>query len=120
MNVEIVEFYLIKRNTTSQKLEGSLRVRLTDFGIQLLGIYVTKSKTGWFFRTPHGRGTDPKTGATVYFPFLTFDDKQQHTVFMQAVREKGIPFIEKKLADLDAAADVAAESTNEEVVINKN
>jgi hypothetical protein len=118
MNVEVVDFYLIKRNDAAGKLEGEIRIRLPDFGLHLLGIYVSKSKDFWFFKLPGGRGTHHQTGKSVRFPFFSFEDKDQHREFMNAVRLHGQAFIEKKLLEMDAMVSVAVASQDSEGAIN--
>lgn len=95
MNIEIVEFYEIDRNDEREMLTGTLRIRLPDIGIEILGIYVSKKKERWFFSLPMRVGRDNKTGEAVRYPCLVFTDPAKHKSLIEAIRREAIPFIEK-------------------------
>lgn len=44
MNIEILEFYPLEKNDEKQNLTGTLRIRLVEFEIEILGIYVSKER----------------------------------------------------------------------------
>ena len=99
MNIEIIEFYPIERNKEKDILTGTLRVKLPDIGIHILGIYVSKRKDCWFFVMPGKRAIHHQTGELIRFIFLVFDDKDRQRELMDAVRKHGQAFIENRLAD---------------------
>lgn len=99
MNVEIVEFYPIEWNKERNSLTGTLRINLSDIGIHILGVYVTKKKDYWHFNLPGRNGTHHKTGEPVRYPFIVFDDKEMQRRLIDAIRVQGRAFIENKLAD---------------------
>lgn len=98
MEVEITEFYPIERNEEKGVLTGTLRIKLTDLGIHILGIYVTKRNDSWYFRLPGSKGVDHKTGNEIRYPIFTFDDRNKQSALMKAIREQGRAFIEERLA----------------------
>lgn len=99
MNVEILEFYPIERDEDKGFLSGTLRIRLSTLGIDILGIYALKNKNGWYFRLPNGKSIHQETGAPCWYPFLSFYDKEKQKQLMQEIKEKGTNFIENRLAD---------------------
>jgi len=99
MNIEIIEFYPIDRNIDRDILTGTLRVKLVDAGIHILGIYVSKRKDKFFFLLPGKKTIHHVTGEPVRFPFLVFEDKDRQRELMDAVRKHGQAFIENRLAD---------------------
>ena len=99
MNIEIIEFFPIELNKEKETLTGTLRVKLTDLGIHILGIFVSKRKDCWYFGLPGKKSIHHKTGELIRFTFLVFDDKDRQRELMDAVRKHGQAFIEKRLAD---------------------
>ena len=99
MNIEIVEFYPIDRNIDRDILTGTLRVKLVDAGIHILGIYVSKIKNRWYFGLPGKKSIHHKTGELIRFTYLVFEDKDQQHALIEAIRKHGQAFIEKRLAD---------------------
>lgn len=97
MLIEFIEYY----PTSPDHLTGSLKIRLPEFKIQLLGVYAQKRNDGWFFSVPTGRGVDHKTGRFLRFPFVAFDDKDALVELIKVIREQGPAFIEKRLADTE-------------------
>ena len=99
MNIEIVEFYPIKQNKDKDHLTGTLRVKLSDFGIHILGIIVSKRKDFWHFLLPGKKTIHHQTGKSIRFPLITFENREKQQELLDSIREKGRTFIEKKLAD---------------------
>lgn len=99
INIEIVEFYPIERNEDKDLLSGTLRVRLCDFGIDILGIFVSKRKDFWYFTLPGQRGIHHETGESIRYPYLAFEDREKQRALMEEIRSKGRVYIEKRLAD---------------------
>lgn len=101
MNVEIIEFYPIECREDKELLTGTLRIRLPDIGIQILGIFVSKNKDSWFFALPGRKGVDHKTGKAVRYPFVSFDSRETQKELIEAIREKAPEFIEMRLLNTD-------------------
>ena len=101
MKIEIIEFYGLDRNEEKGLLNGTLRIKLSEIGIHILGIYVTKKKESWFFHMPGRLGTNHETGEAVRYPFIVFEDREKQKELMTAIREKGREFIEKRLTDTE-------------------
>ena len=101
MNIEILEFYPLEKNDEKQTLTGTIRIRLIDFEIEILGIYVSKQQDRWYFNLPSRKGTHHETGAPVRYPNFVFTDRDKHRQFIDAIREKGKTFIERRLLDVE-------------------
>jgi len=99
MNIEVLEFFPFERDEDRDFLSGTLKIKLVDFGICVLGIYVTKKKNTWFFSLPGRTGTDHETGQEIRFPFVTFEDREKHKELIEAIRDQGRVFVEARLAD---------------------
>ena len=101
MLVEIIEFYPQSFDQERGSLTGTLRIKLCDSGIHILGIYVCKRKDSWFFNLPGGMSIHHETGERVRYPYLVFEDREKHRELMEEIREKGRDFIEKRLTDTE-------------------
>lgn len=101
MNVELVEFYRIEHNENKGILTGTLRIKLPDIGIQILGVYACRRRNSWFFSLPGRHGVDHKTGESIRYNCIVFDDRDKQRQLISAIREQGPPFIEKRLADIE-------------------
>jgi hypothetical protein len=99
MNIEIVEFYPIEFNEEKGVLTGTLRIKLPDLGLHILGIHVSKRKERWHFTLPGRQGIKHDTGELIRYPFITFENREKQKELMGAIREKGREFIEKRLSD---------------------
>jgi hypothetical protein len=75
MNVEILDFYPIEKNENKGTLTGTLRIKLPDLGIHILGIFVFRKNDFWQFRLPGRSGTHHETGASVRYPFIVFEER---------------------------------------------
>ncbi len=102
MNIEILEFYPIERNEANGFLSGTLRIRLLDLGVDILGVYAVRNKNGYFFNLPRGKSIHHETGGVCFYPFLSFNDKEKQRMIMQEIKVKGQKFIEKRLASGDS------------------
>lgn len=100
MNIEIVDFYPIAIEE-DEGLTGTIRVRLLDFGIDILGIFVQKRKDSWYFTFPGKTARHHKTGEEIRYPFIVFEDREKQKVLMAAIRAQGRDFIEQRLADTE-------------------
>lgn len=99
MNIEIIEFYPIDGNLEKGILTGTLRAKLPDLGLHILGIYVSKRKDCYFFQLPGSRGTHHETGESIRYPYIAFEDRDQQQQFISEIRERGCEFIEARLSD---------------------
>jgi hypothetical protein len=101
MNVEILEFYPIEQNEERKTLTGTLRIKLPDIGIHILGIFVYRKNDYWHFTIPGRTGEHHETGASVRYPFIVFEDRDKQKELIEAIREKGRAFVLNRLADVE-------------------
>lgn len=97
--IEIKDFYPLEYEPEKNFLSGTMRVRLVDAGIDILGIYVTKKGDAWFFNMPGKKGIHHETGEPVRYPFVVFTERERQSGFMKVLREQGKAFVEARLAD---------------------
>lgn len=101
MHIEILEFYLIEHNEVKGILRGTLRVKLPDLGIHILGICVNKQKDRWYFSLPGRQAKHHETGQMVRYPFIAFEDKDKQRELIESIREQAPEFIEKRMTDTE-------------------
>jgi hypothetical protein len=82
-------------------LTGTLRIKLSEVGIHILGIHVSKRKDFLDFTMPGRKGMNHETGEWIRYPFIVFEDRENHRELIEAIREKGRAFIGKRLADTE-------------------
>ena len=96
--------YRVLSNRISRRqgvINRTLRVKLPDIGIHILGIWVNKRKDNWHFSLPSRQGIHHKTGESVRYPIVLFEDREKQQALIIAIREKGSAFIERRLADTE-------------------
>ena len=98
MKIEVIEFFPITRDDVRGVLTGTLRVKIPEVGLHILGIFVSKKKNFWFFTLPGKKGIHHETGEPVRYPFVVFEGEQQREL-MDAIRTHGRAYIEKRLDD---------------------
>jgi hypothetical protein len=101
MIVEIVEFYPLSRNEAKGELTGTLRVRLPELGIHILGVFLSKRADAWYFTLPGREAVSHKTGERIRYPFIVFEDREKQKALMVSIREHGRSFIERRLTDTE-------------------
>jgi hypothetical protein len=101
MEIEVVEFYPMEHDEERGILTGTLRVKLPEIGIDILGIYVSKRKKSWIFSLPGRNGVNHKTGDRCRYPCISFENREKQDALIAALRENGRSFIEKRLADTE-------------------
>jgi hypothetical protein len=97
MNIEIIECFPSEKR--GDILTGTLRIRIVDLKIHLLGVYFCRRKDSWYFSLPGRTTTNSSTNEPVRFPYITFEDRELQKVLMTEIRQKGRDFIESRLAD---------------------
>jgi len=101
MNIEVLEFYPFEENKDNGVIKGTLKIRLPDQGMVIMGIFASGSKGRYFFRLPFRTGINHETGERVDYPTVLFEDKEKQKALIEAIREKGQLFIEARLADTE-------------------
>jgi hypothetical protein len=113
MNIEVIEFFGISRDEDRGILTGTLRIRLPDIGIHILGVYVSRRKDSWFFSLPGRNENHHETGDPIRYPFVVFEDRERQRELIKAIKEKGRAFIERKLADQENSISSPKTKLNE-------
>jgi hypothetical protein len=101
MNLEVIDFFPLEYDEKRNFLSGTLRVRLLDIGIDMLGVYAARKKDFWMFSLPNRKGVNHKTGLSVIYPLISFIDKEKQSALIASIRQKGPVFIENRLADTE-------------------
>jgi hypothetical protein len=103
MEVEIQEYYPQKILDKSCELAGSLSIYVIDYGLDIRGISVRKSKGKYYFTLPFRPALDEngeqiiEGGRRIRYPIVMFADPEKQTQLMTALRTQGPTFIESKL-----------------------
>lgn len=100
--IEIIDAYPIGTNSQNGSIFGTLRVKLVDLGIELLGVFFVKKflpEVRWDFKLPTRAGIDHVTGRRVTYPTIVFSNPKMQTELMAAIFEKGPSYIESRIAD---------------------
>lgn len=99
MDVEILEFFPGEYDPGRGILTGTLKIRLPEIGVELLGCFVSKRGDTWFISLPSKKGVHHVTGALVSYPVLVFTDKEKTRELVNAIRSEGRKFVEKMIED---------------------
>jgi hypothetical protein len=96
MNIEIIDFYPLHKD--AHQYTGTIRLRIIDIGIDLLGVHAKRTKDKWYFNIPFKTGVDDK-GNFVQYPLISFEDKEKQRALVNSIREKAPAFIEARIKD---------------------
>lgn len=88
MNVEILDFYPISMNEEKGLLTGTLRVKLPDLGIHILGVFVSKRMDKYFISLPTKNSIHHKSGDPIRYPILVFEDRDKQHELLEIIRKK--------------------------------
>ena len=95
MEIEIVEFYPLNdyKCKYGNRL-GYLHVYLIGADLDIAGVGVTKTKSGYFITMPQGCGTHHKTKEKIRFPIVRFCNPDRQDALIAVIKEQAGPFIE--------------------------
>ncbi len=93
MKVEICEFY---PSESKGPLIGTLRVKLVDQGIDLLGVQVFFRDGRWFIRMPSRQGIHHETKKPVWFPLVSLSDPLLQRELISELQQQAPAFIEER------------------------
>lgn len=99
MDIEIKEFYPSEYHQERGILLGTLRIRIADLGLEILGCRVSKKKDTWFFSLPNRRGVCHKTGKPVHYPIFSFVNRNMNEDLLYAIQDQGKSFVEHWIED---------------------
>lgn len=99
MKIEFIEFYPAEMKEGI--LNGTLKIKLPDLGIYLLGIFVSRRNDRWFFSLPTRQGVDAKSGELIRYPLFAFEDREKQRLLIQAIRTQGPSFVEKRISEIE-------------------
>ena len=99
MEIEVIEFFPFSFVKERETLSGTLRIRIVDLKINLLGVFVSRRKDSWQFSMPGRKATHHQTGEEIRYPYFVFEEKWMQRELMDQIRLKGKEFIEARLAD---------------------
>jgi len=95
MEFEIVAFYETHRDDKKALLSGTLHIRLPELGIELRGIRVQKKKDFFRVALPHGKAVSD--GKDVFYPCITFTDREKTKAFLEELRLMAIEYIQENV-----------------------
>jgi len=86
MKIEIVNFYkALHLDNKKSKFVGTMRVRLPEIGIEILGVSISKTNRGYFICLPQKKGFDHVTKNEIVYSVFIFCDKSKQKEFMDCL-----------------------------------
>jgi len=110
MEIKIEDFFLKEMSGKFDRFKGSMRIYLPEKKICILGINVIKTKDRWFFLLPGIKTFDHFTGKPVGFPFISFSDEKEKSVFFHNLKECAIEYIIERIKNNSLKLPVHNES----------
>lgn len=96
MKIEILQYYEIDKSELRNKNTlGTLRIKMPEFGIELLGIIVSKTNKGYFFNIPFKRTGDKEGKSLVQYPCFVFSDEKMQKDFIESLKIVGTAYMTK-------------------------
>jgi hypothetical protein len=92
MRIIIKNFYPFEKQKRSS-LQGSMHIELPDLGIEIKNVHVIQNKKSFLFLIPRWRGIDKNTGDVVFYPLLSFSEKEIQKDFIQSLRNVGHKYL---------------------------
>jgi len=96
MRIEIIEFYPIE---SKGPLIGTLRVKLVDQGLDILGVQVFFRDGRWFFRLPSRQGIHHETKKPVWYPLVSLSDPLLQKELIGEIHRQVPAFIQERFPD---------------------
>lgn len=87
MKIEIIEYYPDIKKKKDVIFSGTLHVFLEEFGIDLKGIQVKRTKKGFFINLP-SRWGKLDNGQDCLYPLISFADRRKHKDMVSSIREE--------------------------------
>jgi hypothetical protein len=98
MKIEILEYYPHPADQKKHLHNGTLRIRLPEFKISLLGVSSVQLLSGkWVFSVPSKRSDDHRKNKIIRYPLVSFDDRSAMKTLFAELKTKAPSFIEKWL-----------------------
>lgn len=101
MNIEIVEFYPIKKD--NKRIQGTLHLYIEDWKMDLRGVWLCKFKNKslkemYMFRMPWKQTFD-ENGKEVRYPVIAFVDQTIEKQIFDFLHDSGKRYVEQKLEE---------------------
>lgn len=87
MKIQIINMYFSEENFEKELFSGTAHIRLTDFNINLRGVYFKKRKDFWYVAIPTLAYKHTESGKKHRCPFLSFDDPFQNKQFQNTIKQ---------------------------------
>ncbi len=99
MNFEIIEAYELRFGPETPPRGWSLHVYVPEWGMDIRGARLLKTKSTWFLKMPCQQNYDMEENKLITYPMISFLERGKNKEFMEALKEKAIEYVEKKIAD---------------------
>jgi len=87
MKISILQYYPLEKNERRNRgTVGTLRIKLPETGIELLGIIVSKINKGYFFSIPFKRAGDENLKKLTQYPCFVFSDVDMQKDFIESLK----------------------------------
>lgn len=97
MEIEVLNFYEIRRDDAKGHLVGTLHIRLKEFGMNIKSIWVNKRNNKYYIGFPSKTTFDHKTNKIVRYGVIMFDDPEKQAQILANIKIQGCEFIENYL-----------------------
>lgn len=98
MQIELVEFYPVE--VSKKKVQGTLRIRLPNYGIEILGVQYLQQRDKLFIRLPGRKSHDHITGKEIWYPLISFVEKKTMADLINELKRLAPSFVQDRLKDI--------------------
>ena len=93
MDIEIIEFFPRVNVDPKCTFIGTLHIRILELDIEIKGCPVIKTKKHMFIRLPTKIGTCRETGNDVFYPIISFVDREKTNQLRELLMTKGVEYM---------------------------
>lgn len=100
MNIEIVDFYMIKEDEAKKLWQGTCHAYFIDYKMDVRGIKIVKNKNYIWVSMPATSAIDADTGEKVWYPLINFIEPDTTKALRSAIRNSAREYFNQKRLEL--------------------
>jgi len=97
MKLEIIEFYPTVWDKQRDFMHGTMRVKLPEYRIEILGVCVTYKNDMWHIKLPNKPGYDNIKNKHTRYPLVNFIDEDEKRQFFDILLKTAPDFIMNRI-----------------------